>query len=282
MLDITNWKVDNELNASGTREKFWVIHPETGERYLFKLPKENTGEIWAEKIASEIGKHLGLYMMDVSIAFFGNRNGLLLRNFTEYGVEEFYDGGDLIKAIIEDFDPYTLNDYSLLNICKAIEPFQFEKEVAQMIMFDALIGNQDRHCENWGIIIGRNGERFAPIFDNGASLGFNNSEDRVKLMFKDKKMFDAFINKGKSLISVEGIRKPKVGQLLEALNNMYPDLVNMEIKRLNSLQMSSIKHILNEIPESIMSNTYKNWVEQLLSQKIQWINSWYKGETNHD
>ena len=44
---------------------------------------------------------------------------------------------------------------------------------AKILLFDCLIGNTDRHHENWGIIIdSTNEKRFAPAFDNGIALGF--------------------------------------------------------------------------------------------------------------
>lgn len=51
---ISNWSTDETLSASGTRQWFWVVNPASKERYLFKLTKETTGEIWVEKIASEV------------------------------------------------------------------------------------------------------------------------------------------------------------------------------------------------------------------------------------
>lgn len=118
IIDISDWKIDETRNASGTREKYWLVNPETEELYLFKLPKQGTGEIWAEKVASEVGKLLGLDMMDVSLVRYKSREGLLLRNFVKYGEEELFDGGDLLKTIVEDFDPSSLSDYNLENISK--------------------------------------------------------------------------------------------------------------------------------------------------------------------
>ncbi|BBW95685.1 hypothetical protein GsuE55_05180 [Geobacillus subterraneus] len=37
--DVSHWKKDEERQASGTREKFWLINPDNKRRYLFKIPK---------------------------------------------------------------------------------------------------------------------------------------------------------------------------------------------------------------------------------------------------
>ncbi|HEX7880970.1 MAG TPA: hypothetical protein VF720_16280, partial [Candidatus Eisenbacteria bacterium] len=48
---------------------------------------------------------------------------------------------------------------------------------AGYLMLDAWIGNQDRHHENWGVIITPTGEVFlAPTFDHASSLGRNETD----------------------------------------------------------------------------------------------------------
>ncbi|MQR87047.1 toxin HipA [Bacillus megaterium] len=283
--DISNWKKDETKEATGTREKFWLINPQTEKNYLFKLPTENTGEIWAEKIAAEVEKIMGLKMMNVEIATYQGRKGLLLENFVDYGNEEFYNGGDLLDPIVENFDPKYLPHYTFSNIVDSLVAFSFEGEIIKIIIFDALIANQDRHCENWGVIQKNvDGQfRFAPIFDNGASLGFNNTEERVHLMFKDKNMFESFTNKGKSTIGVESVRKrPKIKVLLEEVHSRFPEIVKNEIQRLEYLQKEGIKHIVNSLPSEVISETHKIWVEKLLLYRKEWLINWYKGELGHD
>ncbi|PEE43828.1 toxin HipA [Priestia megaterium] len=280
--DISHWERDDRLNASGTREKFWLINPENEERYMFKLPKEGTGEIWAEKVASEIGKVLKLEMMDVAIAKYEDRQGLLLTNFVKYGEEEHFDGGDLLKTIIDGFDPNDLTDYTLENILRCLVPLNLEKEIVKVIIFDALIGNQDRHCENWGVIQKGGDIRLTPIYDNGASLGFSNKEERVEMMLKDANMFGAFTNRGKSIIGIPSKKKPKIKALLHEIYALFPGVVSEEIERLDYLQTEEIKHILEIIPLDIMSETYKIWVERLLIYRKEWIINWYEGELNND
>ena len=50
-----------EPEDMGTKEKFWYRNPGDGGReWLFKNPRENTGEHWAEKIAAEVANVLGI------------------------------------------------------------------------------------------------------------------------------------------------------------------------------------------------------------------------------
>lgn len=47
----------------------------------------------------------------------------------------------------------------------------FLLDFLKMVAFDAWIGNGDRHSENWGIVVGGNRWRLAPMFDPASCLG---------------------------------------------------------------------------------------------------------------
>ena len=56
------------------------------------------------------------------------------------------------------------------------ETLGFKKEIDRMILFDHLIHNTDRHEKNFGVLIDAetgNIKGFAPLFDNGSCLGWN-------------------------------------------------------------------------------------------------------------
>ena len=76
-----NWIEDTESGkfGSGASEKLWLINPETNERGLFKFPKVKsdgniTGEYWAEKLATEIGKLIDVKCSKVDIGTYKRKN----------------------------------------------------------------------------------------------------------------------------------------------------------------------------------------------------------------
>lgn len=275
ILDVSHWEEDYNNQISGTRAKYWIIEPDTSQQFMFKIPTENTGEAWAEKVSAEIGKLLGLTMMDVHFAVRQNINGIIAKKFTTK-TEEFYEAGDLITSVVDDFNRYKLDNYSFGHISKALAEFQLDKDFIIIPVFDALIGNQDRHCDNWGIITTKSNYRLAPIYDNGSSLGFGLKENRIKMMFKDPNMFKAFSNRSYSLIGIDGKKKPKYLELLSVIRSQYPKEVEDAVNRLSSLNKDSIVKVLNTIPTSIMSDVYKEWIVKLLLYRRDWITKWRK------
>lgn len=71
---------------------------------------------------------------------------------------------------------------------------------AEAIAFDAVIGNTDRHSENWGFLVrvdadGQAKHSLAPIFDNGTSLGFSLRDEDLERRATGP-AFDRFIGRG--------------------------------------------------------------------------------------
>jgi hypothetical protein len=67
-----------------------------------------------------------------------------------------------------------------------------------MLTFDCLIGHNDRHPYNWGVIVPIykvQSPRFAPIFDTARALFWNVPETRVRQMLSDKRQLDTYVSK---------------------------------------------------------------------------------------
>ena len=78
-----NWIEDSQAGkfGSGASEKIWLINPENNEKGIFKFPKVKhddtiTGEYWAEKLATEIGKLISVECAKVDIGTYKRKNWL--------------------------------------------------------------------------------------------------------------------------------------------------------------------------------------------------------------
>lgn len=280
MIDTSLWKRDEKSQASGTRAKFWLLEPETDPknptRHLFKIPTEGTGGHWAEFIASEVGMRLGFNTTEVRLAEHKGMVGTISKNFRAKA-EELYEGGDLFLAQFENFDRRSLTYYELPHIIDILSAYDLEKAFVTVPVYDALIANNDRHCDNWGVLIGPEGIRLAPIYDNGSSLGFNETIENKQRMLTDDRMLQGFCNRGRSSIGLSGRKKPKHFELLSYLYQSFPKELQLEVSRLEQLNVEMLLSIVDEIPNNIMSDLDKKWVIRVILYRKKWILNWIKG-----
>ena len=83
---------------------------------------------------------------------------LINESYPNYSAEEMYDSS---------LDEY----YSIHMLVKAIEKYGLLKDLLKMLIFDYVIGNSDRHQNNWAIINKGDGVYgFSPLYDNSSSL----------------------------------------------------------------------------------------------------------------
>lgn len=273
ILDIVSWIIDEDRQAPGTRPKHWVVNPDDGTQALFKLPRENTGEAWAEQIASKIGQIIGFRTPETCLATSGDSVGSLSLNFIKTG-DEFFEGGDLISRIYTAFDRYSLVDYNIDVIVEVLQEYGLEKDFLGIPVFDAFIGNQDRHCDNWGIIRSRETFELAPLYDNGCSLGHLVRDEDIPDILRDEEQFLGFIRRGKSMIGLPGRKKPKYLDLLTHIQMKYPNEVLKNLARLESLTDSAMIAFLNEVPDAYMSAIKKDFVHILINKRKKWIFNW--------
>lgn len=180
----------------GKQPKYWLIS--NGRRFLFKLAtyKSHDGSpVYndvSECMATDIAYHLKLPCAKYFLCENKGEKGVLTLDFLDNETvgpkkEEFVDGVYLINQIDEGFkntsllNPKTKQYYTVDLILRSVEKYGLMQDVINMLVFDALIGNRDRNPSNYGIILNHEtGEyRFAPLYDNGTSLGISMVDHRL-------------------------------------------------------------------------------------------------------
>jgi len=216
LVDISNWKRDDEFSIYpyGARDKLLVISPAGSSpiikgnfRYLFKKSnKRYPWQFWNEVIAYHIGMLIGVNVPKAfpAINSSGNECGALIEWFLDMP-SILVHGGDLMKNINEAYDMQKGKQHNfedIISICKALQLVNmltkdWEKYWVKVLCFDAIIGNTDRHHNNWGLIFrkGNHEIMFSPAFDNGTALGYEILDKNLS-KFDDLSYMDHYINKG--------------------------------------------------------------------------------------
>lgn len=216
VVSIAGWLPDEDFpfGPQGAKPKRIVICPTPaphpylipGHRYVFKEPAGSKAQqIWSEVIAYELARGLGVPVPPAFVAYdpVEDSPGVLI---------EFFFGGEwpplrFVHAI-ERFQglgiPVDLRRGSLHDNVQLTRKHQvpdWKNWWSRTIAFDALIGNTDRHSENWGFLVDQSvaGEAkyaLAPAFDNGTSLGFLIREQELARYANPRKLGE-FIARGR-------------------------------------------------------------------------------------
>lgn len=204
-FDVADWDVDAEFGVfpQGARAKDAVITPPSpaevvlvpSKRYLFKRSeKRYPDQFWGEVIAYRVGCLLGI-TVPPAFAAYNSRSGYcaaLIEWFYSDGTESFVMAGDFLQKIQPDFDRkrgIQHNLYTNSILMKALSQnsslvSDWRQWWVDALLFDALIGNTDRHQDNWGVIFFLEGTgakcRLSPLFDNGTSLGHERFPQNIR------------------------------------------------------------------------------------------------------
>ncbi len=154
IFDITKWTIKEWVQTIGTRDKFFVENPNDEKLYFFK---ESIGkfpsEFWSEIIASKIGTLLGFNLLDYNIGIYKTTVGCICESMVEQKSQELEHGISLIKKAVKDFRVSERPLILFNDVEKSFIPYgNFIYQFIEMLIFDSIIGNQDRHSENWAII----------------------------------------------------------------------------------------------------------------------------------
>jgi len=218
VISVASWRADedNPVFPLGSQPKTLLLCPEEGidqglipgHRYLFKNPSNwQRMQIWSEIIAYEVGCLCGIEVPRAFPAVDANGNfGVLVEFF--YGVklrsgeERFVHGSDLLDRLIKDRKrgrPHGIQ--TNIRLTQAYGVSDAPQRWAAMIAFDALIGNTDRHPDNWGILHNfvkpaSAGVRLAPAFDNGTSFGHEIPDSKISDRMVPRRLAD-YLDQGK-------------------------------------------------------------------------------------
>ena len=190
--DISSWHKNVHYSTGGSRSKYITLHPDTNEEYFFKGSKETlTGEIkfpmefWSEIVSSKIGQVLGFPMLDYNIAYDSKHKqkiGCLSKSMVFGAKNKLTEGISYLTGFNPQYNPeIDKKDYTFQFICKALNEFSlgnYIENIIEIIVFDSIIGNSDRHQENWSVL--STYEQDEDIVKEQVSSAFDKIKNKIK------------------------------------------------------------------------------------------------------
>ena len=194
--------------------------------------------------------------------------------------EELVHGNQLLKWTLESYDPdlrFGQSEHSLRNIWRCLERLFVEEEAAEVakrrfaeqLVLDAVIGNTDRHHENWGLVRERRGDtwigRLAPSFDHASSLGRELLDDK-RTGRLEAGTVGAYVARGRRAIfrSANPGRAPGPLALVEGSLHTLAPYIARPLDLLASLRDSHVSEIVDRIPADWMSRPAREFASALI------------------
>ena len=291
MKDFSFWEeYEGASEGSGRSEKIWLQNPDTGQIGLFKFKKDvSTTDHVSECIAYEIAQLLEVPCAKFELGMYHGREGSMSYNIIENADQILVEGIYFIMLMYPEYNPEEFIDittehrYSIEMIKKAVEQFVSIEGLLKMLMFDYLIGNSDRHQNNWAILIENDKKQWSPLYDNSSSLCAYISEEKIEEYFgKDKNRWKALVDtKSRSLIrcTVSDEKRPTHLDVLKYLReNYFEETCDFAKKIVTLMTEERVYAILNLYSEEELSSNKKRLILKYLLEKRRMLKNVYFGE----
>lgn len=249
--------------TKGTREKKVVVTNRGLKRGFFKYEKykEVCSEACSEKLACEIAKTLKLPTANIEFAKDNNGTlGIISFLFIRPGIDGHTDAKDFFNA--NEFDRKKFCRMStIMRFLELFGPNEFDKFLDIMV-FDALVGETDRHEENWGICKINGKYELAPLYDSSCNLLREFKDlNKAQPFYNKEKDLETYARKSKTCIYKEDLSgRYKHFELIEYLFERYPKRIKKKILNLKKLNRLRLKKIIRKLPEGIISDEHKEYI----------------------
>lgn len=276
----------------GTKEKSWYTWQE--QKWLFKKSRPLTGEHWSEKVAEQLCLKLGIPHATYEMARFQGNIGvtspsiitdrtrwrMTLGNQLLMSSDNTYPGDDQ-QRFVRVREHTVARVMGILETAKSgiLPPFQGQfpgfMDAAGVftgyLMLDALISNQDRHHENWAVLLDdATGKKYlCPTYDHASSLGCTErDETRQQRLTTNDRGFSvaSYVRKAScALYKSKTDKKPlKTMDAFIIACEMQPRAAEFWLNKLSLLDEAETGQLLQRIPEEVTTPLAIQFAEQMI------------------
>ena len=225
-------------------------------------------------MASEIAQRLGLPTHHTELALWEGKRGCAVKSFLASTQSVLVHGNELLCGLITGYDKDKARgqaDHTFDNIVKAFEKlFPLDKarreasfRMVGYLVFDALVGNTDRHHQNWGVMLEREvlpdqkpgfALQLAPTFDHASSLGRELTDVARERYLRDGTV-NRYIRKGHGGIFGDALARHWLSPMAVAqmLATRYAPFFNPWQTRVKELSDEVLSDLLSRVPDERIS-----------------------------
>jgi hypothetical protein len=291
--DVTSWtKTADEW--IGLREKLWVVDS-FGASWLRKKPlswraTELAIEAFTLELARRCGYNVAFGRCCTWEAEDGTIRGFVSRKFHDTTEEQFVGGQllapklDLPAELTPDAVEARRRALSTIELTRGVLKEQEDRYCVdllapflRMLVFDAWIGNGDRHSANWAILVrgSLHGSscRLAPMYDTAGCLLADLTDETVERRFGsglEDAALQRYVEKCRSGFG-DGMEEPGIlhRDLLERLRT-WPEWKEIAAPLIEffSENLPVVRDLLSEIPPDWLNERRKHLIRRLLEVRV--------------
>ncbi len=169
--------IRNYVNSSSLGVYSKYIKEINGTKYLVKSGRGYDERISilepvTECICYELSKLMNIPCAEYFLEVNNDEVLSVSKWFYDESKETFYSANRLMKIFNikrENLFSYIMNEMP-----------QCKNDINNMIVFDYIVNNTDRHMKNFGFLINGENIRFAPLYDNGLCLGADLDDEYIE------------------------------------------------------------------------------------------------------
>jgi hypothetical protein len=214
----------------------------------------------------------------ISQRFFSNGGSFVPANMILSKVDPEYDGSIRFKQARYKL----LTSIGMLKALRLLPPFGYDVRYPSMpaheffigyLVFDALVGNTDRHHENWGVVVNNEGVsatfRLGPSFDHASSLGRDLTDERrrARLLTNDSRFsVEGYSERARSAFYGLGqkARALTTREMVAILAESFADPVKLWGDKIANVSNGLFQDILGQVPSDLMSNESKEFALRMI------------------
>ena len=276
--------------GAGDRSK-----PSKWPAYIAKVgQKWYPNESITEHLLTRIGQIIGLRMAESSLVSAHGQVRFLSKYFLKPN-QSLVHGAEIFAGHLEDVE--FVKDVDRQGATQDFFTFQFIREAVQeqfsdqarfilanytrMLALDAIVGNNDRHHYNWGVVVherGLNEPYFSPIYDSARALFWNASESKLEDIVKDadpdrkSSFIRRYVDKSRPKTGWEGEENPNHFDLIRKVAEYCPDsrriLTNIRLGQFSK----RVRQTLNCEFKWLMSPIRREMIEHCLRHRLDLFN----------
>ncbi len=289
--DVTSWRVVGD-EMLGTKPKRWLT-PDGGNAEELWLMKDRTfsignkfgrypkGDDWSERIAAAVADAMEIPAAHVELATKRGESqaqvlGVISKRIHDES-ESLVHGNELLQDYRDTADAWDMTGYSPQAIRRALDgagplpgttwDTAWELFVAYLLL-DAVIGNTDRHPENWAAIdAGDSTSRtLAPSFDHASCLGFQlSSVDKAERLASNDQNVHPETWASNAKTHFEG--KPKTTQVaIESMSTLSAAGAQNLLNRIPTQR--ELDELVDAVPEHRMVEADREFAKRMLRDNV--------------